>query len=233
MKIAVLGYGKMGKTIERLALEGGHDIVLKTNQLNTSFDLTNADVAIDFSSAEIAPSNILACFEQNTPVVSGTTGWLSEYNNIIQKCEASNGSFLYASNFSIGVNIFFNLNEHLAKLMEPLTAYSVEIEETHHTEKKDTPSGTAITLADTIIENSDYENWNLIAPTANEIKIDAKRISEVKGTHEIKYASAIDTITIKHEAHSRDGFALGALLAANWLQYKKGIFSMKDVLNIR
>lgn len=233
MKIALLGYGKMGKTIERLALGKGHTVVFKISSNSSEGDIELADVAIEFSTPETAVANLKKCFELNIPVVSGTTGWLEHYDEIIKICEQRNGSFLYASNFSVGVNLFFNLNRYLAKLMQPWDEYKVSIEEIHHTEKKDAPSGTAITIAEGIIENSAKKTWNLDAKSEEEINIAAKRIADVKGTHIVSYDSEIDKIEIKHEAHSRDGFAIGAIIAAQWLQNKKGVHTMKDVLGIK
>jgi 4-hydroxy-tetrahydrodipicolinate reductase len=230
MKIALLGYGKMGKVIERIALERGHEIVLKKDQ-DTSFDgLKNADVAIDFSVPNSAVANISECLNNGIPVISGTTGWLTNYPKMVQLCEEKNGSFIYGSNFSLGVNVFFELNEYLAKMMANLKQYNVSMEEIHHTQKLDAPSGTAITLADGIIKNTNYANWTLETPISNEIHIDAKRIENVPGTHSIFYDSEVDQIEIKHTAHSREGFALGAVVAAEWLVGKKGVFTMKDVL---
>ena len=233
MKIALLGYGKMGKIIEKLALEKGHTIISKINQDSSKEELLKADIAIEFSTPEAAVSNIKFCLENGIPIVSGTTGWLAHYDEMIKLCENRNGSFIYASNFSIGVNLFFSINEHISNLMKPWKDYQVSIEEIHHTKKLDAPSGTAITLAEGIVKNSDKKNWKLNEEADGTIKITAKRMDEVKGTHIINYDSNIDTISIKHEAHSRDGFALGALLAAEWLADKKGIFTMKDVLQIK
>lgn len=232
MKIALLGYGKMGKVIERIALERGHEIVLKKDQ-DTSFDgLKNADVAIDFSVPNSAVANISECLINGIPVISGTTGWLTNYPKMVQLCEEKNGSFIYGSNFSLGVNVFFELNEYLAKMMANLKQYNVSMEEIHHTQKLDAPSGTAITLADGIIKNTNYVNWTLETPISNEIHIDAKRIENVPGTHSVFYDSEVDQIEIKHTAHSREGFALGAVIAAEWLVGKKGVFTMKDVLGL-
>ena len=232
MKIALLGYGKMGKVIERIALERGHEIVLKKNQNNTFEGLLNTDVAIDFSVPDSAVENISECLNNAIPVISGTTGWLVDYPKMAQLCEAKNGSFIYASNFSLGVNVFFELNEYLAKMMANLKQYNVSMEEIHHTQKLDAPSGTAITLAEGVIKHTDYANWTLETPISNEIHIEAKRIENVPGTHSIFYDSEVDQIEIKHTAHSREGFALGAVVAAEWLVGKKGIFNMKDVLGL-
>jgi len=233
MKIALLGYGKMGKVIERIALERGHEIVLKKDQ-NNSFDgLLNADVAIDFSVPTSAVGNISECLNNGIPVISGTTGWLADYPKMVQLCEDKNGSFIYGSNFSLGVNIFFELNEYLAKMMANLKQYNVSMEEIHHTQKLDAPSGTAITLAEGIIKHTDYANWTLETPISNEIHIEAKRIENIPGTHSIFYDSEVDQIEIKHTAHSREGFAFGAVVAAEWLKDKKGVFTMKDVLGLR
>jgi len=230
MKLALLGYGKMGKTIERLALAQGHEIVFTSTSSSTEGTLKEADVAIEFSSPKAAVQNITLCFENKIPVVCGTTGWLEHYGSIEKKCKDRNGSFIYASNFSIGVNLFFSLNEYAAKLLQPWDAYEAEMEEIHHTQKKDAPSGTAITLAETIIKNSKKEAWSLEEASEETLKIEAKRLDDVKGTHTVKYISDIDSISMTHEAFTRDGFAKGAILAAEWLQNKKGIFTMKDVL---
>lgn len=233
MKIALLGYGRMGQVIERIALERGHEIVLKKSR-NAAFDgLENADVAIDFSIPEAAVSNITACFEKGIPVISGTTGWLEDYLKMVKLCEEKQGAFIYGSNFSLGVNIFFELNTHLAKIMSQFNQYSTSIEEIHHVQKLDAPSGTAITLAESIINNSDYSSWALDeAKNEDELVIKAERIPNVPGTHIITYKSAVDTIEITHEAHNREGFALGAVIAAEWILGRKGVFSMKDVLNL-
>lgn len=232
MKLALLGFGKMGKTIEKLALAKGHTVVYKSMSNASEGILTEADVAIEFSNPESAVANITKCFDQNIPVVCGTTGWLSNYDEVVKLCKKRNGSFIYASNFSVGVNLFFKLNSELAKLMQPWEAYDVSIEEIHHTEKKDAPSGTAITIAEGILPFRNKTGWKLDEASEKAIQIDAKRIDDVKGTHTVSYTSAIDTIKITHEAHSREGFAKGAILAAEWLQHKKGVFTMKDVLGI-
>ena len=247
MNIALLGYGKMGKAIEDIALKKGHKIVLRIDDQNldelTKENLQKADVAIEFTGADSAVSNILFCFRSGVPVVCATTGWLSQMDEVTQKCNEINGSFLYASNFSIGVNIFFELNKKLAFLMEQQPAYDVSIEETHHTAKKDAPSGTAITLAEEIIHlSSQKKKWVLqqasdekgnenLAQQGDEISITSRRIDPAAGTHSVKYASDVDQIEIIHTAHNRKGFAAGALMAAEFLYNKKGIFTMKDVLN--
>lgn len=232
MKIALLGYGKMGKVIERIALERNHEIVLRKGSQDSFDGLENADVAIDFSVPSVAVQNISTCLEKGIPVVSGTTGWLEKYNEMVVLCEQKNGSFIYGSNFSLGVNIFFELNEYLAKMMNNLKQYKVSMEEIHHTQKLDAPSGTAISLANGIIKNTSYENWTLEKANDTQIHIDAKRIENVPGTHSIYYDSEVDQIEIKHTAHSREGFALGSVVAAEWIIGKKGVFTMKDVLGI-
>ncbi|WP_264549295.1 4-hydroxy-tetrahydrodipicolinate reductase [Flavobacterium sp. N2820] len=232
MKIALLGYGKMGKVIEKIALERGHEIVLKKDHDSTFAGIENADVAIDFSVPDSAVVNISECLNSGIPVISGTTGWLTDYPKMVELCNAKNGSFIYGSNFSLGVNVFFELNEYLAKMMTNLKQYNVSMEEIHHTQKLDAPSGTAITLAEGVIKHTDYANWTLETPISNEIHIEAKRIENVPGTHSIFYDSEVDQIEIKHTAHSREGFALGAVIAAEWLVGKKGVFTMKDVLGL-
>jgi 4-hydroxy-tetrahydrodipicolinate reductase len=253
MNIALLGYGKMGKAIEEIALQKAHKIVLRIDDQNleelTKENLQKADVAIEFTGPDSAASNILLCFDAGVPVVCGTTGWLSQMNMVKQKCKEINGSFLYASNFSIGVNIFFELNKKLAMLMKQQTNYDVSVEEIHHTQKKDAPSGTAITLAEQIIDELGQKNkWTLRQaqddrPQAqalrqaqddtisNELIITSKRIDPAAGNHSVKYTSNVDDIEIIHTAHNRKGFAAGALLAAEFIHDKKGIFTLKDVLN--
>jgi 4-hydroxy-tetrahydrodipicolinate reductase len=233
MKIALLGYGKMGKVIERIALERGHQIVLKKDETNTFEGLSTADVAIDFSVPTAAVDNISNCFHANVPVVSGTTGWLEHFDEMVALCNEKQGGFISSSNFSLGVNIFFELNEYLAKIMSQFDSYKVTMEEIHHTQKLDAPSGTAISLAKGVIENSNYANWTLDEAKTNEIHIEAKRIGDVPGTHTVTYDSVVDSIELKHTAHNREGFALGAVIAAEWLAGKKGIYSMKDVLNLK
>ena len=235
MKIALFGYGKMGKEIEQIALQRGHEIVLKIKGTE-EYDISQADIAIDFSIPNAALSNIVSCFRNNVPVISGTTGWLDDFDKAIDVCKENNGSFIYASNFSIGVNIFFELNKQLAKMMNSQKEYSINVEEIHHTKKLDTPSGTAITLAEGIINNTSKRDWQLkerqTQINAETILIEAKRVPDVPGTHIISYESQIDSIEIKHTAHNRKGFALGAVIAAEWLNNKIGIYTMKDVLNI-
>ena len=235
MKIALFGYGKMGKEIEQIALQRGHEIVLKIKGTE-EYDISKVDIAIDFSVPNAALSNIASCFRNNVPVISGTTGWLDDFDKAIDVCKENNGSFIYASNFSIGVNIFFELNKQLAKMMNSQKEYSINVEEIHHTKKLDTPSGTAITLAEGIINNTSKRDWQLkkrqTQINAETILIEAKRILDVPGTHIISYESQIDSIEIKHTAHNRKGFALGAIIAAEWLNNKIGIYTMKDVLNI-
>ncbi len=231
MKIALLGYGKMGQVIERIAQERGHEIILKKDEFNTYDGLPNADVAIEFSIPAAAVENITTCFENNIPVVSGTTGWLDRFDEISALCKQKNGAFLSSSNFSLGVNLFFELNEYLAKMMSKFDSYKVDMEEIHHTQKLDAPSGTAISLAKGIFANSNYSTWTLENPKEkNQIHIDAKRIENVPGTHTVTYNSTVDIIEIKHTAHNREGFALGAVIAAEWIVGKKGVFTMKDVL---
>ena len=232
MKIALLGYGKMGKVIERVAQERGHEIVLRKKSADSFDSLETADVAIEFSVPDAAVNNISECFNKNIPVVSGTTGWLEHYNEIKQLCETKKGAFIYGSNFSLGVNIFFELNVQLAKMMSKLKQYNVSMEEIHHTQKLDAPSGTAISLANDIIANSNYLGWAIENPKENDIFIDAKREENVPGTHTVMYDSDVDSIEIKHTAHSREGFALGAVVAAEWLAGKQGVFNMKNVLGL-
>ncbi|QDO95545.1 4-hydroxy-tetrahydrodipicolinate reductase [Formosa sediminum] len=233
MKIALLGYGKMGKTIEQIALKRGHDIVIKASIENPEYNIKDADIAIDFSMPSAAVGNISNCFNNGVPVVSGTTGWLEDYDKMTALCNAQKGGFIYASNFSLGVNIFFELNKNLAKMMSNLDQYNISMEEIHHTQKLDEPSGTAISLANDIIsEHKTYKDWALNTSEPTTIPIVAKRIPEVPGTHVVAYESNVDTITIEHKAHNREGFALGAVIAAEWLVGKTGVFSMKDVLNI-
>ena len=218
--------------IEQIAQDRGHTIVAKIDDPSQDVDYSSMDVAIDFSTPEAAFDNITNCFKNNVPVISGTTGWLDKYSDAIKICEDNKSAFIYASNFSLGVNIFFELNKQLAKMMAGLNQYKVGMEEIHHTQKLDAPSGTAITLAEGIIENTAYENWKLDESDNKTISIKSIREGMVPGTHSIAYASSVDTIEIKHEAHNREGFALGAVIASEWIQGKTGVFSMKDVLNL-
>ena len=231
MKIALLGYGRMGKTIEKLAVERGHSVVKKIDQGDT-YDFADADVAIDFSVPDAAVDNISMALKSGVPVVSGTTGWLDRYPEMVALCKENNGAFIYASNFSVGVNIFFELNKKLAQMMKALDSYNVSMTEVHHIHKLDAPSGTAITLAEGIIEESSKTDWILDNEESDKITIKAVREAEVPGTHTITYQSDVDEIMIEHKAHSRNGFALGAIIAAEWLKNKKGVHTMKDVLNL-
>jgi len=232
MKIALLGYGKMGQTIERIALGRGHEIVLKKDEFTTYEGLSNADVAIDFSIPAVAVENISSCFYANVPVISGTTGWLDRYEEMVSLCQEKDGAFISSSNFSLGVNLFFELNEYLAKMMSKFDSYKVDMQEIHHTQKLDAPSGTAISLAKGVIENSDYTSWTLEEAKENQIHIEAVRTENIPGTHTVTYNSTVDTIQIKHTAHNRDGFALGAIIAAEWIVGKHGVFTMKNVLEL-
>lgn len=233
MKIALLGYGKMGKTIEQIAIKRGHNVVLTIDKDDNDYDITKADVAIDFSIPTVAFNNISNCINNNVPVISGTTGWLDKYDDAVTLCKEKKGAFIYASNYSLGVNIFFELNKTLAKMMSALKQYNVSMEEIHHTQKLDAPSGTAISLANGVIEQHDgYNNWKLDEKAESTIPITAKRIEDVPGTHTVTYESEVDTINIEHIAHTRQGFALGAVVAAEWIAGKTGVFTMNDVLNI-
>lgn len=236
MRIALIGYGKMGKAIEEIAVQRKHEIVLKIDEHNlgdfTKENLSKADVAIEFTSPHSAFENVKKMIGWDTAVVCGSTGWTDRMEEINNLCKERKGSFVYASNFSIGVNIFFELNKKLASLISSHPEYNVSMEEIHHTQKKDAPSGTAITLAEQILERSPSKKKWVNNETTNdsELAIISKRIDPAPGTHSIKYASAIDDIEIIHTAHSRTGFAAGAVLAAEFIKDKKGIFSMKDVL---
>lgn len=233
MKIALFGYGKMGKVIDKIAKKRGHKIIYRIDENSINYDLKKVDVAIDFSTPKAAFSNINMALENSIPIISGTTGWLDNYNKAVKLCNEKNGAFLYASNFSLGVNIFFEINRQLAKIMSNHPEYLIKMKEIHHIEKIDAPSGTAITLAESIIKETDYQKWSLNKDfKENEISIEAQRLSDKTGTHEVIYKSDIDEIKIKHAALNREGFGLGAVIAAEWLIGKKGVFSMKDVLNI-
>jgi 4-hydroxy-tetrahydrodipicolinate reductase len=236
MKIALIGYGKMGQAIEKIALQRGHEIVVKididTAHLFTADELAKADLAIEFTSPHSAFSNIRQLLSYKIPVVCGSTGWLDNYQAITDYCLQQNGAFLYASNYSVGVNIFFELNKKLAALMAGQPDYSITLEEIHHTQKKDAPSGTAVSLAEQILEANTHKKTFVNHPTtvADELPIISKRIDPAPGTHLVKYSSSIDDIEIIHTAHNRTGFATGAVMAAEFLLGRKGIFSMKDVL---
>ncbi|MFC4219702.1 4-hydroxy-tetrahydrodipicolinate reductase [Flagellimonas marina] len=232
MRIGLFGYGKMGRMIAEIAQSRGHKIVAKVDVDAADIDYASMDVAIDFSTPDSAFDNITGCFENGVPVICGTTGWLNQYNEAVERCNKNKSAFIYASNFSLGVNIFFELNAHLAKMMSKLEQYKVSMEEIHHTQKLDAPSGTAITLAEGIINNTAYTEWQLEKSGDKIIPITSKREGMVPGTHSICYESNVDSIEIKHTAHNREGFALGAVIAAEWIQGKTGVFSMKDVLNL-
>lgn len=236
MNIALIGYGKMGHAIEAIALQRGHTIGLKISSSNRheldAAHMQGIDVAIEFTNPEAAKENVLACLATGTPVVCGSTGWNEELREVVKRVDEFGGAFLHASNFSIGVNIFFEVNKQLARLMNSQPEYEISVEETHHIHKKDAPSGTAITLATQILDNVERKKtWALnFMNNPDILPIVAHRIDNVPGTHHVKYSSAIDDIEISHTAHSRDGFALGAVLAAEFLAGKKGVFSMRDVL---
>ena len=232
MKFALLGYGKMGKAIEQIALERGHEIVCKIDINLAEGKLQGADAAINFSIPNAAVDNITSALHQTVPVVCGTTGWLDAFPQVTQTAIENNTAFLYSSNFSVGVNLFFKLNKILAQIMHPQKEYSVSMQETHHIHKLDAPSGTAISLAEGIIENSDLKQWKMNEGTKDSITIQSYRKGEVPGTHNVKYESLIDEITIEHKAYNRIGFAQGAVIAAEWIVGKKGIFKMEDVLNL-
>jgi 4-hydroxy-tetrahydrodipicolinate reductase len=238
MKIALIGYGKMGKAIEAIALQRGHEIVLKIDVDNaadfTAANLQKADAAIEFTGPHSAFNNVMKCLECGVPVVCGSTGWLNKLDEVTAYCKKQNGCFLYASNFSVGVNVFFEINKRLAELMNPHAGYHISMEETHHTQKKDAPSGTAVTLAEQVLERIERKKaWvNQPATSPEELVIISKRVDPAPGTHSVTYHSDIDTIEITHTAHNRTGFATGAVLAAEFVNGKKGIFSMKEVLGL-
>lgn len=233
MNIALVGYGKMGKIIDEIAQNRGHNVVARLNETPTKESLNGADVVIEFSQPEAALTNIKACLENKIPVVCGTTGWL-QHKPVAEKSALENGTaFLYGSNFSLGVNLFFALNEKLADLMKNFDAYNVQLEEIHHVHKKDAPSGTAISIAEGIIRNHlKFSSWKLEETKDRELGIFAIREDEVPGTHSVFYRSEVDEIEIKHTAFSRNGFALGALVAAEWIKGKQGVFTMNDVLGL-
>ena len=238
MKIAIIGYGKMGKAIEEIAIAKGHEIVLKIDLSNTS-DFTKenvqkANVAIEFTGPHTAFENITKCIQWGVPVISGSTGWLAHFEKAKKFCEEKKGCLIYASNFSIGVNLFFEINKQLAALMDPYNNYDVAMTEIHHTEKKDAPSGTAISLAEQILANIGRKNkWvNVASAEGSDLVIKSERIDPAPGTHSVTYESPIDSIEITHTAHTRKGFAGGAVLAAEFANQKMGIFTMKDVLGL-
>lgn len=244
MKLALLGYGKMGQIIERFAVERGHEVVLKINVDNkeelTTANLSKADVAIDFSAPAAALDNIYACFDANIPVVVGTTGWYGQLQEVKNDCLNGNHTLLYGSNFSIGVNLFFHINQVMAKIMNNYPQYDVQVEEIHHTQKLDAPSGTAMTIAEGIIDNLDSKSeWvNEVEGAAfdvalknEQLLINSLRIGEVPGTHTVVYSSEVDDIELKHTAHSRAGFALGAVVAAEWVEHRQGFYTIADIFN--
>ncbi len=232
MKIALVGYGKMGKIIDEISQNRGHEIVARLRETPTLENLNNPDVVIEFSNPEVAFENIKTCLENKIPVICGTTGWLDKKPEIEKIALENNTAFLYGSNFSLGVNLFFALNENLAKMMNKFSEYNCQLEEIHHIHKLDAPSGTAISLAEGIISNSSFEAWKLDETKSKELGIFAIREDEVPGTHSVFYRSEVDEIEIKHTAYNRNGFALGAVVAAEWIVDKKGVFAMKDVLGL-
>lgn len=232
MKIALVGYGKMGKIIDEIAQSRGHEVVARLRETPTIENLNDPDVVIEFSNPEVAFQNIKTCLENKIPVICGTTGWLDKKPEV-EKIALENGTaFLYGSNFSLGVNLFFALNENLAKMMNKFSEYNCQLEEIHHIHKLDAPSGTAISLAEGIIHNSNFEAWKLDETKEKDLGIFAIREDEVPGTHSVFYRSEVDEIEIKHTAFNRNGFALGAVIAAEWIVDKKGVFTMKDVLGL-
>lgn len=235
MRIALIGYGKMGKEIEAIALKRGHEIVLKVNKTNTETitanDLKKADVAIEFSTPHTTLENIKKCFDAGLPVVVGTTGWYEHFEDIKRNCEQKQGGLFHATNFSLGVNLFFKVNSYLAELMNKYPDYNVSMEEIHHIHKLDKPSGTAITLANQVLEKIERKkNWSIEKNDKDTLFIKDIREGEVPGTHIIKYKSEVDDIEIMHKAHNRKGFALGAVIAAEFLTGKTGIYTMQDLL---
>jgi 4-hydroxy-tetrahydrodipicolinate reductase len=231
MNIAILGYGKMGKEIEQISTERGHKIIYKIDKDSIIQDLNGVDVAINFSTPQSAFKNISNALNNSIPVICGTTGWLDNYNEVVKLSNKTNTSFLYSSNFSLGVNLFFELNKKLASIMKNHNQYKVSIEEIHHIEKLDKPSGTAIKIAEDIFEKSGYKKWSFIEDEENVIKMKSRRTNNIPGTHVLKYSSEIDSIEIKHTAKNRKGFAMGAVIAAEWIINKKGVFEMEDVIN--
>ncbi|MBB6369133.1 4-hydroxy-tetrahydrodipicolinate reductase [Chryseobacterium shigense] len=233
MRIALVGYGKMGKIIDEIAQKRGHEIVARLKETPTAENLNNPDVAIEFSLPEAAYDNIKACLENKIPVICGTTGWLEKKEEIEKIAVDNDSAFLYGSNFSLGVNLFFALNEKVAEIMKNVDEYTCQLEEIHHIHKKDAPSGTAISIAEGIIKNNPKFNaWKLEETEGQELGIFAIREDEVPGTHSVYYKSEVDEIELKHTAFNRNGFALGAVVAAEWIKDKKGNFTMKDVLGL-
>ncbi len=233
MKIALVGYGKMGKIIDEIATSRGHEVVAKLNETPTKENLNHPDVVIEFSQPEVAFNNIKTCLENKIPVVCGTTGWLHQKPEIENVAIENGTAFIYGSNFSLGVNLFFALNEKLANLMKNFNEYNIQLEEIHHTHKKDAPSGTAISIAEGIIKNNPkFNNWKLHETENDHLGIFAIREDEVPGTHSVYYRSEVDEIEIKHTAYNRNGFALGAVIASEWIIGKQGVFSMNDVLGL-
>ena len=238
MNIALFGYGKMGKVIEKIAIDRGHHITVKVDANNPkeTFDLSETDVVIEFSVPESAEENIRFCIENNIPIVIGTTGWYEHLATLTDLCNSNKGALIHSTNFSLGVNIFFELNKQLAKMMAKIDQYTASVVETHHAEKLDAPSGTGITLVEGIIDNHPaYNKWENVKKSQiiaeRTLSIESVRLAGVPGTHEVKFESAIDQIEIKHIAHSREGFGLGSVIAAEWITGKKGVYTMQDVLN--
>jgi len=231
MKIALLGYGKMGKEIEKISIERGHSISVIIDKEDDVKSLIGSDVAINFSTPSSAVSNIKLALDSSIPIISGTTGWLENYNEIVEYSKNTKTSFMYASNYSLGVNLFFELNKKLTSLLNKHDQYKIALQEIHHTEKIDKPSGTALTLAQDIIKGTNYKDWSFKNNTDKTIKMESVRENNVPGTHKVKYDSEIDSIEITHTAHSRKGFALGAVVAAEWIIDKKGVFNMTDMIN--
>ena len=231
MKIALLGYGKMGKEIEKISIERGHSISVIIDKDDNVKSLIDSDVAINFSTPSSAVSSIKLALDSSVPIISGTTGWLEKYNEIVEYSKNTGTSFMYASNYSLGVNLFFELNKKLTSLLNKHDQYKIALQEIHHTEKIDKPSGTALTLAEDIIKGTDYKDWSFKNNTNKTIKMESVRENNVPGTHKVKYDSEIDSIEITHTAHSRKGFALGAVVAAEWIIDKKGVFNMTDMIN--
>ena len=231
MKIALLGYGKMGKEIEKISIERGHSISVIIDKEDDVKSLIGSDVAINFSTPSSAVSNIKLALDSSIPIISGTTGWLENYNEIVEYSKNTKTSFMYASNYSLGVNLFFELNKKLTSLLNKHYQYKIALQEIHHTEKIDKPSGTALTLAQDIIKGTNYKDWSFKNNTDKTIKMESVRKNNVPGIHKVKYDSEIDSIEITHTAHSRKGFALGAVVAAEWIIDKKGVFNMTDMIN--